>query len=226
MRASLARICLSLGIEPDSAKAQEAAFTAKCSESLAWFDPASCSWKTSQQSLAGGWEPFSETWPRAGTIVAGHAYQHQQPVPRTFAIGGGVSPKMWLTPRASDTGKGEKSETFLSRMGDRTDACAQSLAAQVNNPKTWPTPTVSMADGASPGAMTRTNGKSRKGDRLDYAVAERAVDEAARLLNPPFVEWLMNWPLNWTKRLAGGKLSPKSAECAEKYPTDLHDSKP
>jgi hypothetical protein len=38
--------------------------------------------------------------------------------------------KFFLTPRATDTGKGEKRETFLKRMGDRTDACSQSLPAQ------------------------------------------------------------------------------------------------
>jgi hypothetical protein len=39
--------------------------------------------------------------------------------------------QFFLTPRATDTGKGEKQETFLKRMGDRTDACSQSLPAQV-----------------------------------------------------------------------------------------------
>ena len=47
--------------------------------------------------------------------------------------------RMWLTPRASDTGSGEKQSTFLKRMGDRTDRCFQSLPAQLGgslNP-TW-----------------------------------------------------------------------------------------
>jgi hypothetical protein len=39
--------------------------------------------------------------------------------------------EMFLTPRASDTGKGERQETFIKRMGDRTDKCHQSLPAQV-----------------------------------------------------------------------------------------------
>jgi hypothetical protein len=38
--------------------------------------------------------------------------------------------EFFLTPGAADTGKGEKQETFLKRMGDRTDACFQSLPAQ------------------------------------------------------------------------------------------------
>ena len=43
----------------------------------------------------------------------------------------GSNKTFFLTPRATDTGKGEKQETFLRRMGDRTDACFQSLPAQV-----------------------------------------------------------------------------------------------
>jgi hypothetical protein len=42
-----------------------------------------------------------------------------------------IAKEKFLTPRATDTGKGEKQETFLKRMGDRTDACFQSLPAQV-----------------------------------------------------------------------------------------------
>jgi len=37
----------------------------------------------------------------------------------------------FLTPRATDVGKGEKSETFVKRMGDRTMDCFQSLPSQV-----------------------------------------------------------------------------------------------
>jgi hypothetical protein len=44
--------------------------------------------------------------------------------------GAGSGKDFFLTPRATDTGKGEKQETFLKRMGDRTDACFQSLPAQ------------------------------------------------------------------------------------------------
>jgi hypothetical protein len=39
--------------------------------------------------------------------------------------------EMFLTPRATDTGRGEWQETFIKRMGDRTDKCHQSLPAQV-----------------------------------------------------------------------------------------------
>jgi hypothetical protein len=38
---------------------------------------------------------------------------------------------LWLTPKATDTGAGEKSETFVKRMGDRGAHCFQSLPSQV-----------------------------------------------------------------------------------------------
>jgi len=37
----------------------------------------------------------------------------------------------FLTPRATDTGRGEKSETFVKRMGDRGADCCQSLPSQL-----------------------------------------------------------------------------------------------
>ena len=217
MRDSLALICHSLEIEPDSAKAQEAAFIEKCSVLLASYDPTTCSWKTSAQSFLPGLDVYSETWPRSGMIVGGHAYQHRQPVPRTTGIGGGVlqnvptpraSPNenrqtkptpsqmngthglslsawvnMWPTPRANDALKRGEIDASNPRNG---------LPAAV---KMWPTPTVSMGKGASPGAMTRLNGKSRDGARLDYAVRAKV---GGGTLNPTWVEWLMGWPLGWT----------------------------
>lgn len=43
----------------------------------------------------------------------------------------------WLTPKSSDTGKGEGSETFVKRNADRGEHCFQSLPSQV---MAWPTP--------------------------------------------------------------------------------------
>jgi hypothetical protein len=52
-------------------------------------------------------------------------------VPVNGLLGRAVHQEYFLTPRATDTGKGEKQETFIKRMGDRTDACFQSLPAQI-----------------------------------------------------------------------------------------------
>lgn len=52
---------------------------------FASFDPEACSWRTSQLSLLEGSTEFSETWPRAGTMRSGTAYQRQPSAPRTYA---------------------------------------------------------------------------------------------------------------------------------------------
>ena len=214
MQASLVRILAQQEIELVLAKAQEAAFIEKCSALLASYDPDTCSWKMSARSFLPDLDVYSETWPRSGMTVGGRAYQHQQPVPRTTVIDGGalanvptprasanenrVTPSqmngthgmslcaranMWPTPRANDALKSGAIDAENPRNG---------LAGAVRR---WPTPTAGMAKGASPGAMTRRNGKSRQNDRLDYAIWKA---EGGGQLNPMFVEWLMGWPLGWT----------------------------
>ena len=103
---------------------------------LAKYDRNSCSWKTPQCSLLGEEQESLATLPRWGMTANGLLWEQ----PTLEPITRGTESGLWLTPRATDVGKGEKQETFLKRMGDRTDRCAQSLAAQVNNPRTWPTP--------------------------------------------------------------------------------------
>lgn len=58
-----------------------------------------------------------------------------------------------------------------------------------------PTPVVAMRRGSSEGALTRRNGRSRKKDRLDYAVEG---DGKSGRLNPEWVDWLVGWPIGWT----------------------------
>lgn len=60
--------------------------------------------------------------------------------------------------------------------------------------KMWPTPVATMHKGSSPASLTRKGGADRSNDRLDHAVM--ALDGGQ--LNPEFVEYLMNWPRNWT----------------------------
>jgi hypothetical protein len=93
----------------------------------------------------------------------------------------GTESGFWLTPRASDTGKGEKSETFVKRMGDRGAHCFQGLAAQV---QMWPTPTVrDWKSGAG--------AQKRPGHALPLSSA------IGGQLNPQWVGWLMGFPEGW-----------------------------
>lgn len=199
--------------------AQDQACGKKWHGLLARYDQDSCLWKTAQCSLLADLELSLETWPRSGSMRNGECYLQPMLERLTCAKESGL----WLTPRASDTGKGEDQETFLKRMGDRSDRCAQSLAAQVRNPKTWPTPTTcgnynrpgasktsglglalavkmwptptaSASKGSSPASLTRKSGKSRVNDRLDHSVMATNGGQ----LNPAWVEWLMGWPIGWT----------------------------
>jgi hypothetical protein len=61
---------------------------------LANYDPATSSWRTSQHSLLGGLDEFSETWPRSGTMRSGIAYQLPPLVPLTAETASGL----WPTP--------------------------------------------------------------------------------------------------------------------------------
>jgi len=67
-------------------------------ESLAKYDPDTCSWKTPQYSLLGGLEEFSETWPRWGTMRNGECWALPMWGLRTKGTGSGLLP----TPCASD----------------------------------------------------------------------------------------------------------------------------
>jgi len=101
------------------------------------FNPDTFWWKTHHCLLVEDLTKFSLTLPRWGMMLDGVLSEQTTQVPHTKENESGL----WLTPKASDTGKGECQKTFLKRMGDRSDKCAQSLPAQVNNKKTWPTPT-------------------------------------------------------------------------------------
>lgn len=55
--------------------------------SFAHYDRDSLSWRTSQLCLDGGLSEFSETWPRAGMMRNGIAFQLQPSAPLTDVIG-------------------------------------------------------------------------------------------------------------------------------------------
>ena len=65
--------------------------------SLANYDPASFSWRTSQSCLITGWAKFSVRFPRSGMMRSGTAYRLPTLAPLTSEIGSGLLP----TPRKS-----------------------------------------------------------------------------------------------------------------------------
>jgi len=187
-------------------------------ESLASYDLATSSWRTSQRSLLGGLSVFSGTWPRAGTMRAGTAYRRRPSAPLT----GVTESSLWPTPRAGDGergGRGEllhyvKTGTARAAMwptptqsdGMGGPGCSgrdggENLRTAV---KTLPTPRASDADrGGKPLGTLPTpdancwKGGNRRGQITDPAYG--ITPNGAGQLSPGFVEWLMGFPRDWTK---------------------------
>jgi hypothetical protein len=118
---------------------------------LASYDPVTSSWKTSQLCLDEEWAEYSGTWPRAGMMRNGTAYQRPPLVPRTYVTGCSSShigrPRLrlgpeetgyWPTPRAVDNGQIE-----TNRRDPRNKTTAPTLSEAV---RMWPTPNASVAN--------------------------------------------------------------------------------
>ncbi len=102
------------------------------SGSLASYDPASSSWRTSQFSLFGGQTLYSGDWPRSGMVRSGRLYALPTLALRTSESGSSA----WPTPRASQN---ENRQTVPSP-SQLAGTHGWNLAASVNC--LWPTPTV------------------------------------------------------------------------------------
>lgn len=176
------------------------------------YDPASRSWKTAQFSLLEGLDEFSETWPRWGSTRNMEFWERSTPERRTSETESGL----WRTP---DTGAGGTSG--LLKEGKSRRANGQPiqirLVDQVNNPRLWPTPTVNDAKNSTlpPSQVERASlvgdvmrsfatpqaRDFRTGSRKRWKDPRRTRnlnDQIGGQLNPPWVEWLMGWPIGWT----------------------------
>ena len=176
--------------------------------SLATYDHATSSWKTSQRSLLEEWQPFSVTFPRSGMTRSGTLFQLRPLVRRTAGNGCGLLP----TPRVTDTRSGRK----LNADGKRVSPSGVYGANLSDVVAMWPTPKASAA-GPDFAKTTRSN------TGLSLAIAAAmyptpTVQDASNnggpsqyhrnslplnavlggSLNPTWVEWLMGFPLGWT----------------------------
>ena len=187
MRASLARTLASPEIKRGLALKHEAACTAKSSESLASFDPVTCSLRTSQQSLLTDSPPSSLTLPRSGLMRNGCVSELPIVGRRTTGTDG------FCWPTVSTRGFVNDGDLIgLARMVDSFEEYGQMAyrAAASKKARHWPTPTARIHKGGQ--QMTRKDGKSRM-DMLDWA-----VEKDGGRLNPSWVEWLMGFPIGFT----------------------------
>ena len=179
-------------------------FFSKCGNSFATFDLSTCSWKTSQLSLFGGCEKYSEPFPKAAIMLSGKCYLPLIVEQGIKEKGGGVShTQMWPTPTlCSAKGQG-KPETWLKRNQDPTYRGKPGLPLDIAA-RMWPTPTGSSAKGTGP-----LGSKSHK-DRLERGHLDAVAQENEGYngsLNPDWVELLMGYEKGYTNPDVDGELS-------------------
>ena len=135
-----------------------------------WDQNGRC-WRTSQGCLFTGTAmPFSESWPRQGTIVNGVAYRRQVLARTTNEIGCGL----WPTPTVCGN----------HNLKGTSKTSGDGLATAV---KRFPTPVASYWKG---------NGKDNARLRGHSPGLPEIVGGK---LNPMWVEWLMGFPIGWTE---------------------------
>jgi hypothetical protein len=109
--------------------------------SFATYDPATCSWRTSQHSLFEDSTPFSGRWPTSGSMRSGAVYERPTLARHMAAIGGGASPgtaSCWPTPVANDDNKSLEAHLAMKQRmpgGPRSTVTSLQVFA-----KAWPTP--------------------------------------------------------------------------------------
>lgn len=176
-------------------------------ESFARYDRPSRSWRTSQVSLLTNTDDeFLQSWPSQGLMRDGVVSR----LPTAERPISGNDFGFWPTPQKHDAvpGNPERVGRYGTKHGGRN---LNDWAAK------WPTPRSS--DGSHGGRVTPR--KSRNGGNLIEAVAKAQfatptkhgnynrkgasptsgdglATQVGGTLNPPWVEWLMGWPIGWS----------------------------
>jgi hypothetical protein len=204
----------------------EAASGARCSGWFAKYDPDLSLWKTPQCSLLEDYIEFSETWPQWGMMQSGVCSEQTMP---ELGIGGKESgslrnwptpvrndylnsgyqlskgkphdtlpgatgsapnkPKNWPTPTAHDR-LGAYSEDAITRNDgkSRLDMLATLVVHQDRH--SFPTPGTK--------GLSNGSGNCEKANKL-HEQGILTEQENGGQLNPDWVEWLMGWPIGWTR---------------------------
>ncbi len=192
MQDSLVRILALPGIKRALDMRHDPAFIEKSSVLLASFDPVTCFLKTCQLSLVTDSQPYSQTLPRWGSLRNGDVSKHPIAAHRITGIGGSY----WPTP---DT-RGFVNEGSLSMLAKLCDTEAEYVAmgyraAAGKKAKYWPTPSAS--DNRDRGNMA-TPAIARRIAKGKQVMLSMSVSEDSGQLNPPWVEWLMGFPIGFT----------------------------
>ena len=161
-------------------------------DAFAYYDPAWCSWRTSQGSFAEGWARFSGTWPASGMTRSGTAWRRPMSARRTFAAGSSSSPTPadaapgWPTPTVSRS----RSRTARRKPGSRHHDGVTLLDAV----RLWPTAAAADAD--------RQSSSYPRGNQTLAGAARWPTPAAA---NPNDRETLASWQQRRRRERAKGR---------------------
>lgn len=201
--------------------------------SLATFDPASRSWRTSGLFAVEDSPLFSETLPRSGMTQSGTLFLLPPLVHLTSAIASGLSPAL-ATPTATMGDRGGRGDLIQQLRGNASPSGHYKALL--------PTPTASLGDSSgrtvpspSTAQMRYAQGKRNLDDWValngagllpspganddrdcaDYSDRSRGHSPQLRhlgkgRLNPRFVEWMMGFPLDWTALECAPSETPSS----------------
>ena len=192
------------------------------SESYAWYDPDTLSWKTWQRSLIEGWTSFSGNFPKQGMMQNGQLYLQVlwEPVIRDQDGGSLPTPiaskaieqkvkfkqggtpllaALLPTPTASDVEGGIAKDVQYKngnyfRMNNKGERWGVKLRDAVS---ILPTPTA--RDYKDSGENMNYKKAAEKG-RLPGVIVESRSTQTGKdtNLNPHFVEEMMGYPIGWT----------------------------
>ncbi len=176
------------------------------------WDRVSSSWRTRQCSLLAGLDVFLETWPRWGMMRDGECLELATLERPTSESESGLwrtplscewkdmscstqiylqdQVKMLPTPRATDGDKGSRTAQGAAKEWARGRNKDLGMVVAM-----WPTPQASDnrdRGNLGSGAILR---RKEKGKQIGLS---QSVSDQSGALNPPWVEWLMAWPIEWT----------------------------
>lgn len=103
--------------------AHGAAYSSVSQSSLTTYDQEQSYWKTSQLSLTGEWEEYSEPWPRSGLMRNGNVFRRVPLALTTKGTGYGSLP----TPARRDGRDVSSGQAFLSQRRSHSPSLATTL---------------------------------------------------------------------------------------------------
>lgn len=189
---------------------------------FAYFDPEAYSWKMSQLSLLEESTGYLQTWPRAGSMRSGTAYQRPPSAPLTAATAYSLSriaptlAQIAPTPTATDAANSRRASAVRRKEWVSNDGTTLlDFADPTNGGRLLPT--VLASDARSPGPSARRQGgqnlavavsllptpttqdaSNNGGPSQHHRNSKPLNAEVGGALNPRWVEWLMGFPDGWT----------------------------